>query len=117
VTLGSGWQVLIQRNEEWRKAQGRTSRGVFSSFCDAIVRGEDARSGGPPQLVGLYPRGPARLFGVIIGGQRYVAGKAVPVDADVESFEWRNDLFERMDPMTLRRLSDAQPQPRPRILG
>lgn len=114
VTLGSGWKVLIHRNEEWKKAQGRTARGVFSSFCDAVSSGEDPRSGGPPQLVGLYPSGAGRLFGVIVDGQRYLAGTAVPHDANVDQFEWRNNLFERMDPRTLRRLDGAQPQPRPR---
>lgn len=115
ITLGSGWKVLIDRSEEWRKAQGRTARGVFSSFCDAISSGEDPRSGGPPQLVGLYPRGPGRLFGVVLNGQRYLAGASVPSDANLDEFEWRNCLFERMDPRTLRRLGAAQPQPRPTL--
>ncbi len=115
LTLGSGWKVLIRRNEEWKEAQGRTARGVFSSFCEAISSGEDPRSGGPPQLVGLYPRGTGRLFGLIIDGHRYLAGTAVPDDANVDQFEWRNNLFERMDPRTLQRLDGAQPQPRPRI--
>jgi hypothetical protein len=115
VALGSGWKVLIHRNEEWKKAQGRTARGVFSSFCDAISSGEDPRSGGPPQLVGLYPVWAARLFGVIIDGHLYLAGSAVRDDANLDDFEWRNNLFERMDPRTLRRLDGAQPQPRPRM--
>ena len=115
ITLGSGWKVLIDRNEEWRKAQGRTARGVFSSFCDAISSGEDPRSGGPPQLVGLYPRGPGRLFGVVLNGQRYLAGASVPNDGNLDEFEWRNCLFERMDPRKLRRLDTAQPQPRPTL--
>jgi hypothetical protein len=100
VTLGSGWKILVHRNEEWKEAQGRTARGIFSSFCEAISSGEDPRSGGPPQLVGLYPIGAGRLFGVIIDGKRYLAGNAVPEDANVDQFEWRNNLFERMDPRT-----------------
>ena len=115
VTLGSGWRVLIDRNEEWKNAQGRTARGVFGSFCEAISSGEDPRSGGPPQLVGLYPRGVGKLFGLIIDGQRYLAGAAVSDDANVDQFEWRNNLFERMDPRTMVRLDGAQPQPRPKM--
>ena len=115
ITLGSGWKVLIDRNEEWKKAQGRTARGVFSSFCDAIASGEDPRSGGPPQLAGLYPSGSARLFGIVIGDKRYLAGAPVPNDANLDEFEWRNCLFERVDPRTLRRLDNAQPQPRPNV--
>jgi hypothetical protein len=40
-TAGSGWKILIDRSEAWKKAQGRTARGVFSSFCDALESGED----------------------------------------------------------------------------
>ncbi len=114
IALGSGCRVLIDRNEEWKRAQGRTARGVFSSFCEAISSGEDQRTGGPPQLAGLYPSGLGRLFGLVINGQRYLAGAPVPDDADVDRFEWRNDLFERMNPRTLKRLDEAQVQPRPR---
>ena len=117
ITLGSGWKVLIHRNEEWKKAQGRTARGVFSSFCDAIASGEGPRSGGPPQLVGLYPSGSGQLFGIVMDEKRYLAGAPVPDDANLDDFEWRNCLFERMNPRTLQRLDGAQRQPRPNIPG
>lgn len=113
---GSGWKTLIHRNEDWKKAQGRTARGVFSSFCDAIESGEDPCSAGPPQLVGLYPSFSSRMFGVVWRNSRYLAGKKVPALAQVNNFEWRNALFERLDPLTLQRLEGAQPQPRPRGL-
>lgn len=113
-TAGSGFRVLIDRNEEWKKAQGRTSRGVYSSFCDALEVGKDACSAGPPQLVGLYPSFPSRMFGVFWRNNLYLAGKLVPDGAELDKFEWRNCLFERVDPRTLRRLDGAQPQPRPR---
>ena len=116
VTLGSGGPILIRRNEEWKKSQGRTSRGIFGSFCEAISSGDDPRSGGPPQLVGLYPRGEGRMFGIVMGDHKYLAGAIVPVDANINQFEWRNRLFERVDPVTFQRLEGAQPQPRPRIL-
>ena len=48
--------------------------------------------------------------------KRYVAGSEVSVDANVDHFEWRNSLFERMDPRALKRLDGAQLQPRPTIL-
>jgi len=112
-TAGSGWKILIDRNEAWKKAQGRTARGVFSSFCDALESGEDARSAGPPQLVGLYPSFGTRLFGVVWRNGRYLAGSPVPDGAQLDKFEWRNCLFERVDPHTLRRIEGAQPQPRP----
>jgi hypothetical protein len=112
-TAGSGWRILIERNEVWKKAQGRTARGIFSSFCDALESGQDARSAGPPQLVALYPSFPSRLFGIVWRKQRYLAGSGVPDDAQLDAFEWRNCLFERVDPYTLQRLAGAQPQPRP----
>jgi hypothetical protein len=112
-TAGSGWKILVERNEAWKKAQGRTARGIFSSFCDALESGEDPHSAGPPQLVALYPSFPSRLFGIVWRNQRYLAGSLVPDAAQLDAFEWRNCLFERVDPHTLRRLAGAQPQPRP----
>jgi hypothetical protein len=113
---GSGWRILIDRNEAWKKAQGRTARGVFSSFCDALESGEDLRSAGPPQLVGLYPSFPSRLFGIVWRNGRYLAGSPALNGAQLEQFEWRNCLFERVEPYTLQRIDGAQPQPRPRSL-
>lgn len=115
-TAGSGWKILIERNEAWKKVQGRTARGIFSSFCDALDSGEDPKSAGPPQLVALYPSFPSRLFGIVWRDKRYMAGSLVPDDAQLDAFEWRNSLFERVDPHTLRRLAGAQPQPRPTSL-
>ena len=115
-TAGSGWKILIDRNEAWKKAQGRTSRGVFSSLCDALESGGDPCSAGPPQLVGLYPSFPSRMFGVVWRNKRFLAGQLVPDVAELDRFEWRNCLFERVDPWTLQRLEGAQPQPRPRDL-
>ena len=112
-TAGSGWKILIDRNEAWKKAQGRTARGVFSSFCDALESGEDPYSAGPPQLVGLYPSFPSRLFGIIWRSGRYLAGSLVPDNAQLDQVEWRNGLFERVNPHTLQRTEGAQRQPRP----
>jgi len=117
ISLGSGKRTFENRNNEWKRVQGETSRGIFSSFCEAISSEIDPRSGGPPQLVGLYRQGPGRLFGVVVGDQRYLAGAVVPADANVERFEWRNSLFERTDPNTLRRIPGAQRQPRPIFPG
>jgi hypothetical protein len=115
-TAGSGWRILIDRNEAWKEAQGRTARGVFSSFCDAVESGEDPGSAGPPQLVGLYPSFLSRLFGIVWRKGRYLAGSLVPDGAQLDQFEWRNCLFERVDPHTLERIDGAKPQPRPRSL-
>ena len=115
ASLGSGSPVLIDRNNAWRKAQGRTARGIFSSFCEAISSGKDPYSGGAPQLVGLYPKWNGLIFGTVFEGQRFIAGSEVPAGANVQPFEWRNELFERVDPLTLQRLQGAQRQPKPSI--
>lgn len=113
-SLGSGSHVLNERNKRWKDAQGRTARGVFSSFCEAIASGKDPYSGGAPQLVGLYPKWNGLMFGVVSSGKRFMAGNEVPVAAHVHPFEWRNELFERVDPLTLSLVPGAQRQPKPR---
>ena len=113
LTVGSGAHVVSQWDREWRHRLGRTSRSVFGAFCDALKSNTDPRTGGAPQLVGLYRAEPARVFGVIWMGKRFVGGLEVPVTSGLESLEWRNDLFERCDWRTLQRLPEAQGQPRP----
>jgi hypothetical protein len=106
---GSGARTVREASALWQASSSAgTSRAVFSAFCEAIATGGDPRSGGAPQLVGLYRQGPGRQFGMIYHGQRYLdgsrlAGTEVPVD-----LEWRNELFERVDVVTKRRLSVAQ---------
>ena len=73
ASLGSGSNVLIECNHAWRNAQGRTARGIFSSFCEAIASGKDCFSGGAPQLVGLYPKWNRLVFGTVFEGKRYIA--------------------------------------------
>ena len=114
-SLGSGSHVLIERNKRWKDAQGRTARGIFSSFCEAIASGSDHYSGGAPQLVGLYPKWNGLMFGVVSAGKRFIAGNEVPTAANVHPFEWRNEQFERVDPSTLALLPGAQAQPKPTV--
>lgn len=116
-TAGSGWRVLVRRNADWREAQGRTARGVFGSFCDALDSHGDPMSSGPPQLVALYPSFPARMFGIVWNNARFLAGAPVGDSAQLDAFEWRNHLFERVDPQTLQRLSGAKRQPKPTTLA
>jgi hypothetical protein len=93
------------------QAGGRTSRAVFSGFCDAVHSGEDTRTGGAPQLVGLFRAGPANTFGVSWNGQPFVYGLSVG-SSEMPGTEWRNRLFEVSDQRGVR-LAGAQPQPRP----
>lgn len=58
--LGSGSRSIDAQLAKWRSRDvGGTSRSVFAGFCDSLSRRDDPFSGGPPQLVGLWPTGSA----------------------------------------------------------
>lgn len=86
-----------------------TSRAVFGAFTDALGSGVDPRTGGAPQLGGIYRIGHGRLFGVVHENQRYFAGSPLIGAETLPDVEWRNRLFERVDSATKSRLAEAQP--------
>jgi hypothetical protein len=117
LSVGSGGRVTLQHNERWRHLLPRTSRSVFSAFVDALESGEDPKSGGALQLVGLYRNGGGgRYFGVIQDGKRFLMGKEIMEMEQCVHFEWRNKLFEPCDFRTLERLPSAQRHHRPKAL-
>jgi hypothetical protein len=106
---GTGAHAIRETHQLWQASPAaNTSRAVFSAFCESIAVGRDVRTGGAPQLVGLYRVGPGRSFGVVYGGQRYFAGSRLLGDELLREVEWRNELFERVDAARKRRLSGAQ---------
>jgi hypothetical protein len=112
--VSSGAESLKKWYGRWQKSDvSGTSRSVFSAFCDSLQSGEDKLSGGAPQLIGIYRRGSARVFGIVLNGKRYVGGCEVPHAGQFGAVEWRNFLFERCDSNSMKLLSGAQPQPRP----
>ena len=114
VALGSGGDAAKKWNERWNKSDvGGTSRAVFSGFCDHLRSGKDPRTGGAPQLAGVYRKGPARTFGIV--SERGLTYLGVPrVDSEMAgAVEWRNELFEICDPRTGERADGAQPHARP----
>ena len=116
LSLGSGQQIIQASNLCWQQTEVKgTSRAVFSAFCDSLETGSDPFTGGAPQLVGLYRKESAKNFGIVFKEQRYLFGLPIG-EANLDSVEWRNCLFERCDPYTKQRLLDAQPQPRPKSL-
>jgi hypothetical protein len=116
--LGSGEEAVDKWYSYWsRTKEKRTSRSVFSAFCDALQSGEDKYSGGAPQLVGLYREGPAESFGILYKGKRYLLGLPAEESKGLDVVEWRNNLFERCDWRTMQPLEDAQRHSRPRGLG
>lgn len=117
AAYGSGAQNMLASIERWDKSEvGRTSRSVFSAFCDSLASGADPASGGAPQLVGIYRKGAAESFGVIYKGKRYLHGLCVEGSPFLGGVEWRNELFERCDWNTGERLEGAQRHTRPRHL-
>jgi hypothetical protein len=53
--LGSGGDQFRKHLDRWEKSDvGGTSRAVFSSFADFLKSGDDPKTGGPPQLTGLF---------------------------------------------------------------
>src|SRR5262249_28383975 len=76
---GSGHTDFASPHKRWKDSEvGRTSRAVYSAFCDHLASGVDPCSGGPPQLVALYRTGPATTFGLIYAGARWLSGTRVP---------------------------------------
>jgi hypothetical protein len=115
--IGSGKDSMNNWYDKWQRSDSkRTSRSVFSAFCDSIESGDDLCSGGPPQLSGIYRTGNAFSFGIIINGNRYFNGLSVSDSGSLNTIEWRNCLFERCDGNTMERLNHAQRQPRPNNL-
>lgn len=106
---GSGIPEMQRTLALWNSSKAaNTSRAVFSAFCESVAGHGDPRTGGPPQLAGLYRIGPGRLFGIIYNNQRYFAGATLKDSEYLDQIEWRNRLLERMDGRTKRRISDAQ---------
>jgi hypothetical protein len=116
ATDGSGRAGFDAAVARWAASDtGGTSRAVFGAFCDALASNVDPRTGGAPQLVRVYPSGPASPVGVIWRERRYLLGQ--PVDATPPgSVEWRNETFEICDPVSMGRRARAKQQPKPRGL-
>lgn len=107
---GSGKSGVRGAAARWEASQqGGTSRAVYSAFVEALIKGEDPRSGGAPQLVGLRRTGPGLRFGVVYQGHRYLAGaRLLESVAAGEEVEWFNELFERVSGVDGKRLTEAQ---------
>lgn len=115
---GSGADALLVEHTNWQSSDvAKTSRAVFSAFCDALLVRKDPFSGGAPQLAGVFRKFGAKSFGIVYEKNRYYKGQSIgsrPLPANVD---WFNEGFERADPLTMRRLQTPQRQPRPWRLG
>jgi hypothetical protein len=114
VTRGSGASTFQSTRTRWAKSDvGGTSRAVFSAFCDHVASGTDPSTGGAPQLVGLYRKGPAVTFGMVWKGRRFLSGAEVVGVLNPSALEWRDELFQRCDPLTLNVVEAGQRHARP----
>ncbi len=105
---GSGAGVTSVHLKMWdESSEGGTSRAVYSAFVDGLHGGADPYSGGAPQLVGLYRIENGRCIGTTIGKKRFLCGAPVFIPSPSSEIEWRNELFERVSPETLKRVAGA----------
>lgn len=111
---GSGAPEFDQNWRQWESEKHndyRTSRAVYHCLYKTLKEIKDPRTGGMPQIVGLYRNLNARLFGIVENEKKYIYGKESSEDINSKSIEWRNGNFERMNPETLKILEGAQRQP------
>lgn len=110
--LGSGRAEFLRKFSNYAESENqKTSRAVFHCFIDTLSSMKDSYCGGAPQLVGLYRIGNAKFFGIIHDNKRYLHGMLVDDLINFNNVEWRNELFEVCDGITMRRKKDAQRQP------
>lgn len=111
---GSGAKPAKEELYRWARTDiGGTSRSIYSGFCDAIASGVDSLSGGAPQLASIYPKGPARICGALHKGSLHLHGLPVVQTPALKKITWFDNLFQRIDPLTLQLVPGAQKQPRP----
>lgn len=112
--LGSGRTEFLEKFKKYAESENqKTSRAVFHCFTDTLSTMTDKYCGGAPQLVGLYRIDNAKFFGIIHNKKRYLHGVQVDDLINFNNVEWRNELFEVCDGITMKRNKDAQRQPNP----
>ena len=103
--LGSGAASARNELKRWKQsASGGTSRAIFSAFCDAIESGGDPLSGGVPQITGLYTTGAPTVIDFVDGTSMFLHGLELKAFARVSNIEWCDNLFQRIDPVSLKPL-------------
>lgn len=113
---GSGQSEFIARFEDYKKQNNnKTSRSIYQTFCNVLSNIQDKQCGGAPQLVGLIrkPKSCGISFGILYKDEKYFQGMRVNhfPQSQLSRIEWRNELFERIDPNTARLQQGAKSQP------
>ena len=94
---GSGESTIRHfRDNVARGVATSTSRAAVWTFFEALRSGRDSATGGAPQLVGIWREGPARRFGLIWQGERYVAGVKLAATSSSGTLHWFDDEFKSL---------------------
>jgi hypothetical protein len=94
---GTGGQMVRETRKHYTRDDAYGfSRWLWQIFCASLKDPSDPRSGGPPQLVGLYRSGNGVRLGVFFEARASVAGKE-PNPEDASKMEFRDGLFQRVD--------------------
>ncbi len=116
IALGSGEGKARVHTRMWNDSDaGGTSRAIFSAFCEAISARGNELSGGPPQLSGLYTKQPPKTFGIIRNGGPFLHGLPLKREMALSNIEWRDELFQTIDPTTMSAAKGARRFARPRF--
>jgi hypothetical protein len=113
IVAGSGSQEFNALYfKRFKSYERKTSREIYQCFIDTMSEIKDPLCGGPPQLAGVYRGDISKTFGIISDEKRYVLGIEIDETANFGEFEWRNELFERCNPVSKKILPEAQRQPK-----
>lgn len=110
---GSG-SDLFRKNyiEHLNDDNAKTSRYVFHCFIHTINSKLVIDVGGKPQIIAMYGEGNSIDIGYVENGEYYLYGhKCLQKRNLIAIEEWRNENFERCNPLTGKLLKDAQRQP------
>lgn len=115
VSAGSGGEKFrnYYNRSKWLTQLPLYSRSIFGAFAEFIESGIDNKTGGKPQVSGLYRKFEAKKIGFADGDLRYLYGIAVAPSDYQQSVRWINRTFENCAPLSGTLLPGAQRQPAP----
>lgn len=94
---GSGGVQVREGIDDRTESLGSVSRAYFSGFVVALKQGQDKRSGGPPQLVGLGSVGNGRRYGLVTTAGNFFRGRQLTVGDVPLGTQWRDEDLEPVD--------------------
>lgn len=101
------------KSSKWLEKLSLYSRSIFGAFVDFIDSGVDGKTGGKPQIAGIYRKFEAKKIGFTEGESRFLYGiQLAPTDYG-KNVRWVNATFENCESESGMRFADAQPQPAP----